>query len=102
MHQETSGHLRAKDAVTNEEKSIVPTAIMRLRATLRPGIAENEVCGTSDRVFGSPHLTVPIPRQSADDEPIEPCDLRDVIVATAWIIAWALTVFILANVIGSI
>jgi hypothetical protein len=69
---------------------------------LRADIAENEVSGTSDRVFGSPHLPVPIPQQSADDEPSGPYDLRDVIVATAWIIAWALTVFILANVIGSI
>ena len=52
----------------------------------------------TDRVFGSPHLPVPMPRQSADDEPFEPCAPRDVIVATAWIIAWALTVFIVANV----
>jgi hypothetical protein len=77
-------------------------AIMRLRATLRPGITESEVWDTSNRVFGAPHLPVPIPQQSADDEPIEPCAPRDVIVATAWIIAWALTVFVLANVIGSI
>jgi hypothetical protein len=55
-----------------------------------------------NRVFASPHLPVPIPQQSADDDPIEPCAPRDVVVATAWIIAWALTVFILANVIGSI
>jgi hypothetical protein len=54
------------------------------------------------RVFGSPHLPVPIPQQSADDDPIDPCAPRDVIEATAWIIAWALTVFIVANVIGSI
>jgi hypothetical protein len=45
---------------------------------------------------------VPIPQRSADDDQIEPCALREVIVATAWIIAWALTVFILANVIASI
>ena len=77
-------------------------ASMRLRATLRPGITENEVRGTSNRVFGSPHLPVPIPQQSADDEPIEPCAPGDVIVATAWIIAWTLTVFVLANVIWSI
>jgi hypothetical protein len=77
-------------------------AIMRLRVTLRPGLTENEVWGTSNRVFGSPHLPVSIPQQSADDEPIEPCAPRDVIVATAWIVAWALTVFVLANVIGSI
>jgi hypothetical protein len=94
--------------VTNVEKSIVPTVHIddarrhRERATLRPGITENELWGTSNRMFGSPHLPVPIPQQSADDEPIEPCTLRDVVVATAWIIAWALTVFILANVIGSI
>jgi hypothetical protein len=108
--------------VTNAEKSILPTAhiddarMQRERLGIdrveRAGhlalanagvrIAENEVWGTSKRVFGSPHLPVPMPRPSADDEPIEPCDLRDVIVATAWIIAWALTVFILANVIGSI
>jgi hypothetical protein len=67
-----------------------------------PSITENEVWGTSNRVFGSPHLPVPVPQQSADDEPIEPCAPRDVIVATAWIVAWALTVFVLANVIGSI
>ena len=51
--------------------------------------------------LGSPHLPVPIPRESADDEPIEPCAPREVIVATAWIVAWALTVLILADVIGS-
>ena len=56
----------------------------------------------SNRVFGSPHLPVPIPQQSADDEPIERCAPRDVALAAAWIVAWALTVFILANVIGSI
>ena len=67
----------------------------------RPAV-ENEVWGSSTRVSGSPHLPVPIPRQSADDEPIEPCAPRDVIVATAWIIAWALTVVVLANIIGSI
>jgi hypothetical protein len=65
-----------------------------------PSITENEVWGTSNRVFGSPHLPVPIPQQSAEDEPIEPRAPREVIVATAWIIAWALTVFILANVLG--
>jgi hypothetical protein len=75
---------------------------MRLRAALRAGITETEVWGTSNRVFGSPHLPVPIPQQSVDDERIEPCAPRDIILATAWIIAWALTVFILANVIGSI
>jgi hypothetical protein len=53
-------------------------------------------------VFGSPHLPVPIRQQSADDDPIEACAPREVIVATAWIIGWALTVFILANVTGSI
>ena len=50
-------------------------------------------------VLGSPHLPVPIPRQSADDEPIEPCAPRDVIVAAAWVIAWALTVFVLAGMV---
>jgi hypothetical protein len=65
-----------------------------------PSITENEVRGRSNRVFGSPHLPVSIPRQSAEDEPIEPCAPREVIVATAWIIAWALTVFIVANVLG--
>jgi hypothetical protein len=73
-----------------------------MRATLRPNITEDEVWGASNRVFGSPHLPVPIPQHSAEDEPIEPCAPRDVIVATAWIIVWALTVFIVANVIGSI
>lgn len=68
----------------------------------RGSITENEVWGTSNRVFGSPHLPVPIPQQSARDEPIEPCAPRDIILATAWIIAWALTVFILAKVIGSV
>jgi hypothetical protein len=53
-------------------------------------------------VFGSPHLLVPFHKQSAEDEPIEPFAPREVIVATAWIIAWALTVFIVADVIGSI
>jgi hypothetical protein len=71
-------------------------------ATSRPGIREHEARGTCNRLFGSPHLPVPIPRQSADDEPIEPCAPHDVILATAWIIAWALTVLILANVIRSI
>lgn len=68
----------------------------------RGSITENEVWSTSNRVFGSPHLPVPIPQQSADDEPIEPCAPRDILLATAWIIAWALTVFVLATVIGSI
>ena len=68
----------------------------------RGSITENEVWGTSNRVFGSPHLPVPIPQQSADDEPIEPYAPGDILLATAWIIAWALTVFILANGIGSI
>jgi hypothetical protein len=53
-------------------------------------------------VFGSPHLPVPIRQESADDDPIERCAPRDVVVATAWIVVWALTVFILANVIASI
>jgi hypothetical protein len=57
---------------------------------------------TSNRVFGSPHLPVPIPQQSADDEPIEPCAPRGIILATGWIIAWALTALIVANVIGPI
>jgi hypothetical protein len=73
-----------------------------LRATLRPGITKNEVWGTSNRVFGSPHLPVPFHKQSAEDEPIEPFAPREVMVATAWIIAWALTVFIVADVIVSI
>ena len=68
----------------------------------RGSVTENEVWGTSNRAFGSPHLPVPIPQRSADDEPIEPCAPRGIILATAWIIAWALTVLILANVIGSI
>jgi hypothetical protein len=55
----------------------------------------------SNRVFGSPHLPVPLRQQPADDDRIERCAPRDVIVATAWIIAWALTVLILANVIAS-
>ena len=55
-----------------------------------------------NRVFGSPHLPVPIRQESADDDPIERCAPRDVVVATAWIVVWALTVFILANVIASI
>jgi hypothetical protein len=76
-------------------------ATVRLRATLRPNITDNDVWGTSNRVFGSPHLPVPIPQPSAQDEPIEPCAPREAIVATAWIIAWALTVFMVANVIGS-
>jgi hypothetical protein len=44
---------------------VCDAAIMQLRVTLRLGIAENEIWGTSDRVFGSPHLPVPIPQQSA-------------------------------------
>ena len=89
-------------ATLRANASVCDAATVRLRATLRPGITKNEVWGTSNRVFGSPHLPVPIPQQSADDEPIEPCAPRDVIVATAWIVASALTVFVLANVIGSI
>jgi hypothetical protein len=103
-----------KNAVTNAEKAIVSTAHIddarthrerrtRAREALRrPGITENEVWGASNRVSGSPHLPVPISQQSVDAEPIEPCAPRDVILATAWIIAWAPAVVILANVIGSI
>jgi hypothetical protein len=69
---------------------------------VRGSTTENEVRATSNRVFGSPHLPVPTPQQFAGDEPIEPCAPRDIILATAWIIAWALTVFILATVMGSI
>ena len=52
-------------------------------------------------VFGSPHLPVPIQR-SADDDPIEPHTPRELVLATAWIAVWALTVFGLAAVVGSI
>lgn len=89
-------------ATLRANASVCDAATVRLRATLRPGITKNEVWGTSNRVFGSPHLLVPFHKQSAEDEPIEPFAPREVIVATAWIIAWALTVFIVADVIGSI
>ena len=88
-------------ATVRADASVLHAATVRLRSTLRPNITDNDVCGTSNRAFGSPHLPVPIPQQSAEDEPIEPCAPREVIVATAWIIAWALTVVMVANMMGS-